>query len=65
MFTITHNLNKEANAEVIFADEKFKFLNSLDIFDSEDLKKISMFSREFEKADLLNIDLFRKFKKKK
>lgn len=65
MFTITHNLNKEANADVIFADEEFKFLNSLDVFGSEELKKISMFRSEFEKTNLLSIDLFRKNKKKK
>ena len=65
MFTISHKLNKEAKATVVFVDDNFNFKNQSNYFSKADLIHIDLFKNDFGKDDIVKFDLFKQNKKQK
>jgi len=65
MFTITHNLNKNARVAVVFVDDKLCFENQLNFFSSKDLKSINLFKTDLSESDFVSFDLLNNNKKNK
>ena len=65
MFNISHQLNKQAKATVLFVAKNFDFIDYYSCFSKIEIDQINLFKNDISDKDILTIDLIDKKNKKK